>query len=144
MKPEMTMWDNSLPIITLWQPWASWVMLGWKRIETRTHQRFKGLSGKWIGIHASVKWDEKAIEAASPYLLDWQIAKSKNFLKIGGAVIGRVAVTNFRPLTVEDSKCALIECESVQRYGLVLAYPHVVEAIPARGKQGIWYLKDLN
>jgi hypothetical protein len=46
-----------IPIISLWQPWAQWVALGWKLIESRTHNRFKSLLTKRIGIHASAKWD---------------------------------------------------------------------------------------
>jgi len=33
-----------MPVITLWQPWASWVIEGRKRIETRTHDRLGSLA----------------------------------------------------------------------------------------------------
>jgi hypothetical protein len=39
--------------ISLHQPWATWVALGWKTIETRMHARFKGLVGQRIAIHAA-------------------------------------------------------------------------------------------
>jgi len=39
--------------ISLWQPWATFVVLGWKTIETRTHSRFKSLAGQRIAIHAA-------------------------------------------------------------------------------------------
>jgi hypothetical protein len=127
------------PIISLWMPWANWVVLGWKEIETRLHRRFYSLEGKTIGIHASQKWDDTAIEQARPYLQDWQIEQTRGFLKIGGAIIGKAACTTARSLNGEDSRRALIDCASVQRHGLVLAYPRSIEAIPAKGKQGIWY-----
>ena len=41
--------------ISLHQPWATFVTLKWKTIETRTHQRFKSLVGKRIAIHAAQK-----------------------------------------------------------------------------------------
>lgn len=40
------------PVITLYQPWATWIMRGWKTIETRTHNRFACLDHKTILIHA--------------------------------------------------------------------------------------------
>lgn len=43
--------------ITIWQPWASLIMSGRKAIETRTHDRFKGLVGQRIAIHAGRRWD---------------------------------------------------------------------------------------
>lgn len=128
------------PVITLWMPWANWVVLGWKEIETRLHRRFYSLQGKEIAIHASHKWDDLALELARPYLQDWQIARTERFLHIGGAIIGRACVTNARPLTTEDSHRALIDCKGTQRHGLVLAYPRpLAETILCAGKQGIWY-----
>lgn len=37
--------EPTIKCISMWQPWAWWVMRGWKTIETRTHNRFKGLAG---------------------------------------------------------------------------------------------------
>jgi len=42
-----------LPTLTLWQPWASLVMLGVKTIETRAWPAPAGLIGQRIGIHAA-------------------------------------------------------------------------------------------
>jgi predicted transcriptional regulator len=46
--------DNDMKVITLWQPWASFIALGWKTIETRTHDRFKNLVCERIAIHAGL------------------------------------------------------------------------------------------
>ena len=43
--------------ISLWGPWALWVAMKWKTIETRTHDRFKGLEGQTIAIHMAKKVD---------------------------------------------------------------------------------------
>ena len=43
--------------ITLWQPWATFVAMKWKTIETRTHQRFRSLKGQRIAIHAGKRFD---------------------------------------------------------------------------------------
>ena len=47
--------------ISLWQPHASWVAMGWKTIETRTHDRFKSLAGRRIAVHAAQKVDTAAL-----------------------------------------------------------------------------------
>lgn len=130
--------DELTPIISMWMPWANWVGLGWKTIETRTHQRFRGLVGKRIGIHCALKWDKGAIEAARPYLDAYQVGLSSSFLKIGGAVCWTALATEHRQLEVGDEFDALIECRTV-RFGLVLTDVQRIEAIPMRGHQGIWY-----
>ena len=137
----MNDFDSSIPIISLWMPWANWVMLGWKIIETRRHRRFAGLAGKRIGIHATAKWDYGAIDAARPYLTEQRIFDSYSFFKIGGAILGTVQAAEHRRLDGKDSRHALIDCETVERHGLILLEPRIIEAIPARGKQGIWYWK---
>ena len=43
--------------ISLWQPWATFVTMKWKTIETRTHQWFNGLVGQRIAIHAAMNID---------------------------------------------------------------------------------------
>lgn len=43
--------------ISLHQPWATFIALKWKTIETRTHEKFKGLIGQRIAIHAAKKID---------------------------------------------------------------------------------------
>ena len=130
-----------MPIITLWMPWANWVSLGWKTIETRTHQRFKNLVGRRIGIHASQAWDPLATHAAAPYLAPDRIKWSEQFLPTGGAIICTAFVKEFRALKPTDAEASLIECISRQRYGLILTDVETSEAVPAKGKQGIWYLK---
>jgi hypothetical protein len=135
-------WDPLIPIISLWMPWANWVMLGWKTVETRRHAKLATLAGRTIGIHATNKWDDTALYAARPYLTDAQFARSKDFLRIGSAILGTVRVvwSSKTPLGIEFSPQALIEC-ATKRYGLGLRDPKIIEAIPAKGKQGIWYYR---
>lgn len=127
-----------IPVISMYGPWANWVGLGWKTIETRTHDRFKSLVGKRIGIHKAVKWDKDALRMASPYLNSIQHAASLDFLRIGGAICWTALVKDHRPLCSCDSQAALIECET-KRYGLLLEDVQMIEVIPCKGKQGIWY-----
>ena len=131
---------QGMPIISLWQPWASWVMLGWKTIETRTHDRFRSLRGKRIGIHAALKLDPDWPRVANPYLTDEQIERTHKFLNVGGAIIGTAEVFNYGLLSAHHSDMALTDCHNIDRYGLFLRSLETIEAIPAKGKQGIWYL----
>jgi hypothetical protein len=127
--------------ITLHRPWADWVGLGWKTIETRTHERFRSLVGQRIAIHASLKWDEDAIEAARYYLLPWQLAASHAFRldeQISGRVLCTAIVAAHRLLTATDARAALIECHT-RRFGLFLTDRHfMAPAVKAKGHQGIW------
>lgn len=129
--------EASLSIISLWQPWSNWVALGWKTIETRTHSRFRGLVGQRIGIHSALKWDEHALNAASPYLREDQILETESFLRLGGAVICTALVEDFRFLEPGDAPSALIECDTF-RTGLFLRDVEVIPLVCMRGRQGIW------
>src|SRR3569623_1765459 len=110
---------EALPVISLWQPWAQWVMLGWKTIETRLHARFKGLNGKVIGIHASQHWDSFAKHAACRWMTEERWLETLKLRVPGGHLLGTVTVVDFRPLTPADNLAAMIECMT-RRFGLVL------------------------
>lgn len=137
-----------IPILTLWRPWANWVALGWKPIETRTHDKFRSLVGKRIGIHAGAKWDRFAIDEARAWLTREQYLQTNEFLNVGSAIISVATVVEHRKLTAEDSKGALIDCDptNMQRFGLILQNVTTIDAIPIKGKQGIWYAEvpDVN
>lgn len=126
------------PVITLWQPWASWISLEWKTIETRTHARFRKLEGDWVGIHAGLKWDKNALHIASKFLTSEQLLESEEFKKTRGVIICVAHVGTFREMNEDDSKNALIECET-KRFGLIFDQVQVIEEIKASGRQGIWY-----
>lgn len=128
-----------IPVISLYNPWAIWVGLGWKKIETRTHRRFASLVGKTIGIHAGLKWDEGAIETAREWLSPEQIKRTQKMLRVGGAICWTAFVTEHRELDPLDNRSALIDCTHVTRYGLFLKDVTTIDVITCRGKQGIWY-----
>jgi hypothetical protein len=54
--------------ISIYQPWAQFIVFGLKSIETRTHNSFKSLVGKRILIHASAKWDKDWYLKAYEYI----------------------------------------------------------------------------
>lgn len=128
---------NILPAITLYQPWPTWIMRGWKPIETRTHDKFKSLQGKTILIHAGMRTDETAIN--NPYLTREQLLQDPDEM-INGYILGKATVDAFGKLGDEHSKQALIDCGSTTRYGLFLTN---IEKFPTpilcKGEMGIWY-----
>lgn len=125
------------PVITLYQPWATWIMRGWKLIETRTHDRFKSLEGKRILIHAGQTTDASAIN--NPYLTREQLLYKPDEV-INGVILGECLVQGFGKLNDSHSAKALIDCGSTERWGLFLNEIMMLqEPIPVKGEMGIWY-----
>lgn len=104
--------NNILPVITLYQPWATWIMRGWKTIETRTHNRFACLEDKTILIHAGLKTDAEAFN--NPYLTKEQRLLNPDEM-INGFILGSALVTAHLHCIMNDSKRALIECQTSRR-----------------------------
>lgn len=132
-----------LPVITLYQPWATWIMRGWKTIETRTHNRFGSLLGHKILIHAGQKTDSSELTVNNPYLTREQILYNPDEV-VNGFILGSARVDRFGALSEMHEQKALIECRSVQRFGLYLKNIKKFDApIPVKGEMGIWYY-DIN
>lgn len=130
---------EAFPVITLYQPWASWIMRGWKTIETRTHNRFGSLFGLHVLIHAGQRTDDSDYAIRNPYLTKEQILLNPDEV-VNGAILGKVFVYNFCSLDDAHSKRALIECKETKRWGLFLSDIEVFkEPIPCKGEMGIWY-----
>lgn len=135
---------GSVRALSLWRPWADWVILGWKPIETRTHQRFRCLGERptLLAIHAAQTWDPRAIGAARRWLTEDQIRWTETVIRekpVGGHVLGTATVTCFGRLCEQDEPKALIECRSVIRYGLWLESPTpLAQTFPVRGMQGLF------
>lgn len=130
------------PCISLHRPWALWVREGWKTIETRTHERFRGLDGKQIAIHASQKWEADVAERAYAQgwltsgqfeqTLQWQAADAMR-----GQVVALATVNGAGWLSSQASheRKALIECRTA-RFGLYLRDIVPVNGPQIRGYQG--------
>jgi len=129
-----------MPVISLWQPWAQWIVRDWKQIETRTHSRFASLLNQTIAIHASAKWDNTALELARLYLTKEQIKITEQMDVLESSIIGTAYVYKFEQLHAIHSRFALIDCDStLGRWGLFLDHIRSIKPIPVKGKQGIWY-----
>lgn len=131
--------DDEMFVISMWQPWATWVLWGWKRIETRRHSRQQKLVGHRVGIHAAKFFDESAVATAAPFLTPQQIGATRSADLALGALICTVQVTAFRErLSPTDGPAALIECVT-PRCGIFLAQPQpLARVVPMRGRQFIW------
>lgn len=142
--------------LSLWQPWASGMAAGLKRIETRgkrTHLRGE------FAIHAALKWSGLQAQAAMQLLSDVE-----GFAQLGGA--GQVAAAAF----VQDARswprgCVLavvdvVGCEPVEslapdererrwgdyspgRFGYLTENVRMLERpLPLKGQQGVWTLSE--
>lgn len=131
-----------IPVIQLWQPWASWVIEGWKTVETRTHNNFAWMLNHKVAVHACQKWDNKAIGLAKEYLTDKQIKETEEFRNLRGKILGTAFVCNYFKLTKDYSKYALIDCEHTIRYGLILENIIKVEPIKFTGAQNQLYISE--
>jgi len=126
--------------ITLYQPWATWIMREWKTIETRTHNRFSSLLGRTILIHAGKHTDNGPAAVNNPYLTKPDLLYKPEEM-INGFILGSAFVKDFGLLhDREHSESSLIDCENEIRWGLRLTDIKKFEnPIPVAGSMGIWY-----
>jgi hypothetical protein len=142
-----------MKIITMYQPWAAFVALEWKTIETRLHSRFVCLVHQTIGIQAAAKSDKDWEKVAKQFLSEEQLFilraalipdPSGKYFPIFSArqsIICTVHVDEFRKLTSRNSEQALIDCSQDNRYGLFLSKSHILTPfISTKGikHRGLW------
>lgn len=138
--------------ISLWQPWATLVALRWKKIETRTHSRFKSLEGERIAIHAA-----KTVKEV-PFSLAQYLPRMDHFIQIQnlaqfiemcrGKIICTAYVANvgWAPNIDFDlreawNKQAL--CDVAGKYLLFLDEIETLKKmLPFQGRQGIFNVAD--
>ncbi|RYZ51848.1 MAG: ASCH domain-containing protein [Sphingobacteriales bacterium] len=131
-----------MKVLSLLQPWASLVVLGYKQIETRgwnTEHRGDLL------IHASSGRKGKLVTSAPPFT-----RYIPDFEKLPfGAIIGKVQLTDVFRFTTEDlfdPQLAKLSMEEKAfgdyapgRYGWVLEDPEIfADPIPAKGSLRLW------
>jgi hypothetical protein len=131
--------------LSLWQPWASLVALGHKRIETR---HWPTSHRGTLAIHAAMRWDDETdavFEAANLIL----------------AAAGRPKLAHPLPRGAIVAVCRLVGCEqshgpgrwptlerafgdlSEGRWAWRLADVRALDPpVPCRGMQGLWTVPD--
>lgn len=110
------------------QPWAQLLINGAKTIETRTWKTsYRGR----LGIHAGLQTD---------HLGPWYKFAHDVVLPLG-ALVGSVELVDCRPMTKADEDAALCDWRE-GLFAWVVAVPARRDAIPMKGRLGLWDLSD--
>ncbi|HZC06481.1 MAG TPA: hypothetical protein VE338_12665 [Ktedonobacterales bacterium] len=136
--------------ISLWQPWASLMATGYKRIETRSWSPFKLCQGELVAIHAAKRWtaDERDICADEPFKRCLTLAAERGLWDFDQPALGCVvAIARFQMVIptlggfdydrMSDDEYAFGNY-APGRYGWVFSQVRPLRPIPARGMQGIF------
>jgi hypothetical protein len=138
--------------ITLWQPWASLIIAGTKRIETRSWNT--NVRGR-VAIHASKKRDAFSLDLIDkPEFQEGlkiydTIGRGKTFISdlelTFGCIVGTVEIIDSLPIEeligtkYDTPKERAFGDWSPGRWGWILQNPVLFEKpIPAKGAQGFW------
>jgi len=138
--------------ISLHQPYATFIAMKWKTIETRKHARFKCLEGERIAIHAAKK--DVCVPAA---LYDYLPAALRDSLQLSNILLsmdinrGKIVCTaqvvraRLAPNVDFDLRKAWNEqamCEVGGKFLLFLEEIEPINPVPFRGQQGIFDVPD--
>lgn len=132
--------------LTLWQPWAQAIVLGYKRVETRSWKPPDRLLGKRIAIHAA-KADDAGLRAIAeewPFRAMLYEAGITEFDEMQrGAILGTAVLAEFRP--AEDVRrdlgareLALGAYDKGRWAWMLTDVERLDDPVPARGGQRLW------
>lgn len=146
----MTLEVESVPAISLWQPWSSAVACGLKRVETRSRARLRCLVGQVVAIHAAVRWTAAERDAldrltdgfSRAFLARWPETLERNFRPVLGAVVAVAEFDDAQEMT-PDLIAAQTPLELALgdwrpgRWAYQLGRVHrLPEPVPVTGRQG--------
>lgn len=121
--------------LTLWQPWASAIALGFKTIETRPWG--VGYRGP-LGIHAGKSWDREAARLLPDAAVEHGALRR-------GALIAVADLADVYRCTNQadwDAEISRHQCPSdwfqAPKYFWDLRDIQEIEPVPLRGWQGLW------
>jgi len=137
--------------ITLWQPYASAIAAGLKRVETRHWPtRYRGP----IAIHAA-----KRESCHGDLPCGWRVRMAEHWARLGhgpdvwgrlprGAVVAVARLVDCREMDeawiAEQGDAELLHgCWESGRWGWVLEGVHAVTPVPCTGAQGLWELGEV-
>lgn len=121
--------------VSVWPPWSYAITCLGKRCENRSRMPPRGIRGKELALHATLKEDRDAYRAlrAAGYEVPTILVK--------GAVVGVVTISGYvrsrTELPHEQRRWWIGPVGWVLSDVVALAEP-----IPCRGQQGIWTLPD--
>jgi hypothetical protein len=87
------MTPGTMPAITLWQPWATMIAIGAKRVETRSWRPPARLVGQRIAIHAAVTRRAVHLVDEQPFRAALQRAELDGLLPDDAVPLGAVVCT---------------------------------------------------
>lgn len=140
-----------LNCVSVWQPWSSLLVHGWKLNETRSWPAPRYLIGKRIGIAATKTVKREQLQAYGDP--DFQEIYAMTGLEEledlpRGCILGTALLASCEIMTEEHLQ-ALTEMERTFGYWTVGRYAWRLEdpkpykqPIAARGSQGIWQFHD--
>lgn len=132
--------------LPMWQPWASLVVMGVKRQETRPGPAPSTIVGHRIAIHACLTRDHDDVCGMEPFCF---YTPDPDRLP-HGALIGTVVVVDSTLIT-ERSRTELSAYEPMEfslgnympgRWAWQLEDPVMFDPVPWKGKQGIMIVPD--
>lgn len=130
--------------LTLWQPWATLVARGYKKLEIRTHRNYAGLLGRRIAIHAGMRWHGSGADMARRYLARRGVGVQEiaELLLAAreerGHVLATARVGDIRAMTREDEDAALCDYDIGDVAYVLGMVVRLAAPVPAKGSQGRW------
>jgi hypothetical protein len=136
-----------MKVISIVQPWATLVMLGEKRYETRSWAtKYRGQ----LGIHSSKKMDKRICEQEPFKSVLAKHGYTATNLPLG-AILGTAIITKCLAVTGDVESIALLENGQLVegneyafgdynegRFAWELTDIEKIEPIPAKGQLGLW------
>lgn len=125
--------------LTLWQPWASAIAVGSKKVETRGRRfNYRGM----VAIHAALKMD-MALAATAIYMRKILKVPLPDPLPLGHVLavadlIGCVPSEEYDPTPLE----AELGGFGPGRWVLILDRITAIEPVKMGGKQGLWRIRS--
>lgn len=144
-----------MKVISLWQPWASLIVMGYKEYETRSwstkHRgpliihasKYKKLDPE-IYYHISKAVGIPSNEYKGSWLHRLETGEDEHLF---GAILGRVDLTgiistsskaDMENLYRKNPNEILMGDYNPNRFAWKLENPKMIKPIPCRGKQGLW------
>lgn len=129
--------------LPMWQPWATLVVTGAKRVETRPKAPPSTVLGRRVAVHACLTRDHLHLLGHWPF--DHLTALHRPLPL--GAIVGSVVVVHARQVTAELAARLLVDDQAEHalgdyapgRWAWALADPVALdEPVPWRGSQGIF------
>ena len=144
------MTTKSMPCISLWQPWASLVMGGFKQFETRSWKPPASLVDGLIAVHASKRWTRDEQYYTDKFIRDYPevapVLRPEGYQNPPlGAILCVCRLVEYRSTNDPEAPHTVTVRERsfgdwspnryVWRMEIIKVPP---EPIPMAGKQGIW------